>query len=234
MLPSPLTCSGDWALVLVLAVACAHAVPATATPAAATTMATISLLVLFMTPPLLSSSRPDHQAGIPADPEVIAPAPLPYRRYPRDPSAPDLSPAQRLAMVTGDRLPHERLCGARRKRQQPGRPRHQHRHQHQPVTQPRPRRRRTSPHRTLLSRPFHRPYRTAPARSARRGLSGVPRNRRGGDRHRHHRSTATGAASGGVRTLPFGTALVLCGTPPLVTDLRPWTARRDPGQLPSR
>jgi hypothetical protein len=31
-----------------------------------------------------------------------------------------------------------------------------------------------------------------------------------------------------IRTLPFGTALVLLrSAPPIVTDLRPWTARRD-------
>ncbi len=35
-----------------------------------------------------------------------------------------------------------------------------------------------------------------------------------------------------IRTLPFGTALVLLrSAPPLVTDLRPWTARRDANQL---
>ena len=35
-----------------------------------------------------------------------------------------------------------------------------------------------------------------------------------------------------IRTLPFGTALVLLrSAPPLVTDLRPWTARKDAGQL---
>jgi type IV secretion system protein VirD4 len=35
-----------------------------------------------------------------------------------------------------------------------------------------------------------------------------------------------------IRTLPFGTALVLLrSAPPLVTDLRPWTARPDAGQI---
>jgi type IV secretory pathway TraG/TraD family ATPase VirD4 len=35
-----------------------------------------------------------------------------------------------------------------------------------------------------------------------------------------------------IRTLPFGTALVLLrSAPPLVTDLRPWTARRDADKL---
>jgi type IV secretion system protein VirD4 len=35
-----------------------------------------------------------------------------------------------------------------------------------------------------------------------------------------------------IRTLPFGTALVLLrSAPPLVTDLRPWTGRRDADQL---
>lgn len=35
-----------------------------------------------------------------------------------------------------------------------------------------------------------------------------------------------------IRTLPFGTALVLLrSAPPLVTDLRPWTARKDADQL---
>lgn len=35
-----------------------------------------------------------------------------------------------------------------------------------------------------------------------------------------------------IRTLPFGTALVLLrSSPPLVTDLRPWTARRDAKQI---
>ena len=35
-----------------------------------------------------------------------------------------------------------------------------------------------------------------------------------------------------VRTLPFGTALVLLrSAPPVVTDLRPWTARKDADQL---
>ncbi len=37
-----------------------------------------------------------------------------------------------------------------------------------------------------------------------------------------------------IRTLPFGTALVLLrSAPPLVTDLRPWTARKDVQQLRS-
>lgn len=37
-----------------------------------------------------------------------------------------------------------------------------------------------------------------------------------------------------IRTLPFGTALVLLrSTPPVVTDLRPWTARRDAEELVS-
>jgi type IV secretory pathway TraG/TraD family ATPase VirD4 len=37
-----------------------------------------------------------------------------------------------------------------------------------------------------------------------------------------------------IRTLPFGTALVLLrSAPPVVTDLRPWTARRDAGQIAS-
>src|SRR5215213_8666584 len=35
-----------------------------------------------------------------------------------------------------------------------------------------------------------------------------------------------------IRTLPFGTALVLLrSAPPLVTDLRPWTARKEAAQL---
>src|SRR3546814_8256885 len=35
-----------------------------------------------------------------------------------------------------------------------------------------------------------------------------------------------------IRTLPFGTALVLLrSAPPVVTDLRPWTARKDVQQL---
>ena len=35
-----------------------------------------------------------------------------------------------------------------------------------------------------------------------------------------------------IRTLPFGTALVLLrSAPSLVTDLRPWTSRRDAEQL---
>jgi hypothetical protein len=35
-----------------------------------------------------------------------------------------------------------------------------------------------------------------------------------------------------IRTLPFGTALVLLRTAaPLVTDLRPWTARRNVERL---
>ncbi len=35
-----------------------------------------------------------------------------------------------------------------------------------------------------------------------------------------------------IRTLPFGTALVLLrSAPPLVTDLRPWTARKEAVQL---
>jgi type IV secretion system protein VirD4 len=35
-----------------------------------------------------------------------------------------------------------------------------------------------------------------------------------------------------IRTLPFGTALVLLrSAPPLVTDLRPWTARKEAEQL---
>ena len=35
-----------------------------------------------------------------------------------------------------------------------------------------------------------------------------------------------------IRTLPFGTALVLLrSAPPLVTDLRPWTERRNADQL---
>jgi hypothetical protein len=35
-----------------------------------------------------------------------------------------------------------------------------------------------------------------------------------------------------IRTLPFGTALVLLrSAPPLVTDLRPWTSRKDARQL---
>jgi type IV secretory pathway TraG/TraD family ATPase VirD4 len=35
-----------------------------------------------------------------------------------------------------------------------------------------------------------------------------------------------------IRTLPFGTALVLLrSAPPLVTDLRPWTARAEAEQL---
>jgi hypothetical protein len=35
-----------------------------------------------------------------------------------------------------------------------------------------------------------------------------------------------------IRTLPFGTALVLLrSAPPLVTDLRAWTARRDASQI---
>ena len=35
-----------------------------------------------------------------------------------------------------------------------------------------------------------------------------------------------------IRTLPFGTALVLLrSAPPLVTDLRPWTARKEADQL---
>jgi len=38
-----------------------------------------------------------------------------------------------------------------------------------------------------------------------------------------------------IRTLPFGTALVLLrSAPPLVTDLRPWTDRRDAGDIRSR
>ena len=37
-----------------------------------------------------------------------------------------------------------------------------------------------------------------------------------------------------IRTLPFGTALVLLrSAPPVVTDLRPWTARRDAYQITS-
>ena len=37
-----------------------------------------------------------------------------------------------------------------------------------------------------------------------------------------------------IRTLPFGTALVLLrSAPPLVTDLRAWTARKDADQLHS-
>ena len=35
-----------------------------------------------------------------------------------------------------------------------------------------------------------------------------------------------------IRTLPFGTALVLLrSAPPLITDLRPWTARKQAAQL---
>jgi type IV secretory pathway TraG/TraD family ATPase VirD4 len=35
-----------------------------------------------------------------------------------------------------------------------------------------------------------------------------------------------------IRTLPFGTGLVLLrSSPPLVTDLRPWTSRRDAAQV---
>ena len=35
-----------------------------------------------------------------------------------------------------------------------------------------------------------------------------------------------------IRTLPFGTALILLrSAPPLVTDLRPWTQRPDAPQL---
>lgn len=35
-----------------------------------------------------------------------------------------------------------------------------------------------------------------------------------------------------IRTLPFGTALVLLrSAPPIVTDLRPWTARQDADAL---
>lgn len=35
-----------------------------------------------------------------------------------------------------------------------------------------------------------------------------------------------------IRTLPFGTALVLLrSAPPLVTDLRPWTSRPEAEQL---
>ena len=35
-----------------------------------------------------------------------------------------------------------------------------------------------------------------------------------------------------IRTLPFGTALVLLrSAPPLVTDLRPWTDRKNAEQL---
>ena len=35
-----------------------------------------------------------------------------------------------------------------------------------------------------------------------------------------------------IRTLPFGMALVLLRrAPPLVTDLRPWTARKEADQL---
>lgn len=35
-----------------------------------------------------------------------------------------------------------------------------------------------------------------------------------------------------IHTVPFGTALILLrSSPPLVTDLRPWTARKDPAQL---
>ncbi|WP_246000307.1 TraM recognition domain-containing protein [Nocardioides pocheonensis] len=35
-----------------------------------------------------------------------------------------------------------------------------------------------------------------------------------------------------IRTLPFGTALVLLrSAPPLVADLRPWTARKEAAQL---
>ena len=35
-----------------------------------------------------------------------------------------------------------------------------------------------------------------------------------------------------IRTLPFGTALVLLrSAPPVVTDLRPWTMRRDAERL---
>lgn len=38
-----------------------------------------------------------------------------------------------------------------------------------------------------------------------------------------------------IRTLPFGTALLLLrSSPPLVTDLRPWTARKDASQLRTR
>ena len=38
-----------------------------------------------------------------------------------------------------------------------------------------------------------------------------------------------------IRTLPFGTALVLLrSAPPLVTDLRPWTARKEAAQLRDR
>jgi type IV secretion system protein VirD4 len=37
-----------------------------------------------------------------------------------------------------------------------------------------------------------------------------------------------------IRTLPFGTALVLLrSAPPLVTDLRPWTARNESARLGS-
>lgn len=37
-----------------------------------------------------------------------------------------------------------------------------------------------------------------------------------------------------IRTLPFGTALVLLrSAPPLVTDLRPWTARKEAQELRS-
>jgi hypothetical protein len=37
-----------------------------------------------------------------------------------------------------------------------------------------------------------------------------------------------------IRTLPFGTGLVLLrSAPPVVTDLRPWTARRDARQIAS-
>ena len=41
-----------------------------------------------------------------------------------------------------------------------------------------------------------------------------------------------GDATRDIRTLPFGTALVLLrSAPPLVTDLRPWTARQEAAQL---
>ena len=37
-----------------------------------------------------------------------------------------------------------------------------------------------------------------------------------------------------IRTLPFGTALVLLGSaPPLVTDVRPWTNRKQAEQFRS-
>jgi hypothetical protein len=35
-----------------------------------------------------------------------------------------------------------------------------------------------------------------------------------------------------IRTLPFGTGVTLLrAAPPIVTNLRPWTARHDAGQL---